>query len=237
MFAPGALLADTLTRPSRYLIVESGLIATLIGGRSERGICVGLQGPGAVIGPDVASAAASGVAMSWRALGSVQAHGVSDAAFAQALHAEPALCSAYIRHLETRLIRSQQIAACNARHSLAARSAHWLLVLRQWLGDVVPVTHAFLATIVGARRAGVGVTLQALQQAGAISQARGIIRILDLKPLRAAACSCPVHAERAPDLLARLPLWQEAGSVSPAERTSKRPRLVKAGQAGYPPTP
>src|SRR4051812_6340932 len=233
-FRPGALITDTSARPGRYFIVERGLVAVVAGGRARRGTCVCVVGRGAVIGPDVRSAAASGVPMAWRALDAVQTQIVPESAFEPALRADPALLAAYARHLEARLIHSHQIAACNANHAVAARSAHWLLVLRQWLGDVLPVTHEFFATILGVRRAGAGVALQALQRAGAIRQGRGRIQVLDPAPLHAAACACPVRADWGADLLAYLQTKPLVGAPLslPADRHLSRSRLVKSRLAG-----
>jgi len=200
-FAVGAIIADSARRQAYNLVVETGLIAVLAGGLAERANCVAVVGRGAVIGPDVGDPANGGLAITYRALCPVQARLVSKQAFEQALHAEPAFCAAYVRHLQARLTARYQIAACQMRHSLAGRCAHWLLELHALFGVVLPVTHACLATILGVRRAGVGVVLQNLQRSGAISQTRGRIQLLDHAAVSAAACVCPVRMNAAADLL------------------------------------
>lgn len=86
---------------------------------------------------------------------------------------------------------AMQIAACNKAHVLAARLARWLLMMRDQLArDEFPLTQDFLARMLGVRRAGVTEAASALQGRKLIRYARGRIRILQPKALRAAACSC-----------------------------------------------
>jgi hypothetical protein len=53
--------------------------------------------------------------------------------------------------------------------------------------DELPLTHDFLATMLGVRRAGVTVTLKLLERQGLIHSRRGVIEITDRKGLVAAA--------------------------------------------------
>ena len=103
-----------------------------------------------------------------------------------------------LQQFQARLNEIQGVAACNARHVLPARCAHWLLRLHAYLGDALPVTHEFLASVLGVRRAGVTVTLQGLQRRGAIRQQRGSIVITDLDQLKQTACSCAIAVKAPP---------------------------------------
>ena len=96
-----------------------------------------------------------------------------------------------LRFIQTLLDLSAQTAACNRLHSIEARCARWLLMARDRLdGDVMPMTHEFLSTMLGVRRAGVTETIGELQRAGLIQKHRGAITILDREGLEAAACEC-----------------------------------------------
>lgn len=95
------------------------------------------------------------------------------------------------RYIETRWAESQQIAACNAVHSGAARLCRWLLQAADCIGsDRVPLTQEYLADMLGVRRTTVTLLAQELQRGGAIRYSRGRITILDRKKLEAGACEC-----------------------------------------------
>ncbi|MBL8552016.1 MAG: Crp/Fnr family transcriptional regulator [Hyphomonadaceae bacterium] len=84
-----------------------------------------------------------------------------------------------------------QTAACNRLHSLEQRCARWLLITDDSVGgDTIPVTHEFLAKLLGAQRAGVTLKLQALEESGLIRCGRGAMDVLDRRALEASACEC-----------------------------------------------
>ena len=56
--------------------------------------------------------------------------------------------------------------------------------------DQFPMTHEFMAMMLGVRRSGVTVTAGALKQAGLIAYANGQMTILDRASLEATACEC-----------------------------------------------
>jgi Mn-dependent DtxR family transcriptional regulator len=56
--------------------------------------------------------------------------------------------------------------------------------------DQFLLTQAFLAQMLGVRRATVGTVAGGLQKAGLIRYSRGVITILDRPGLEAAACEC-----------------------------------------------
>jgi CRP-like cAMP-binding protein len=86
---------------------------------------------------------------------------------------------------------SQQIAACYAAHSSSARLCRRLLQAADSIGcDHMPLTHEYLATMIGARRTTVTLLALELQELGAIKCSRGKIAILDRSALEACACEC-----------------------------------------------
>ncbi len=56
--------------------------------------------------------------------------------------------------------------------------------------DVLPITHDFLAQMLGTGRPTVSVAAGVLQRGGMIEYMRGTIKILDRKKLEDAACEC-----------------------------------------------
>jgi CRP-like cAMP-binding protein len=87
-------------------------------------------------------------------------------------------------------ITSQAI-ACNALHTVEARACRWLLMIHDQAGcDEFPMTHEFLAFMLGVRRQTVTVVAGALQAAGLIGSRRGVIIIRDRARLEEASCEC-----------------------------------------------
>ena len=80
---------------------------------------------------------------------------------------------------------------CNRLHSIAQRCARWLLLTHDRVdSDQFLLTQAFLAHMLGVRRASVGTVAGTLQKAGLIRYSRGLITILDRPGLEAASCEC-----------------------------------------------
>jgi Crp-like helix-turn-helix domain len=84
-----------------------------------------------------------------------------------------------------------QMAACNGLHSVLERCARWLLMTQDRVNrSDFPMTHEFLAAMLGSRRSGVTVAAATLQGAGYIRYAHGHVTISDRAPLEATACEC-----------------------------------------------
>jgi len=86
---------------------------------------------------------------------------------------------------------SAQTAACNRLHSIEQRCARWLLMARaRHTSDVIPMTHEFLSSMLGVRRAGVTETAGELQRSGLVRLQQGKVTIIDRDGLEGAACEC-----------------------------------------------
>jgi CRP-like cAMP-binding protein len=81
--------------------------------------------------------------------------------------------------------------ACNGLHTIQQRCCRWLLMTQDRVGaDVFPLTHEFLAIMLGVRRASVSEVLEPLQDEGLIRSQRGKITVRDREGLEAACCEC-----------------------------------------------
>ena len=89
-----------------------------------------------------------------------------------------------------------QTAACNRLHTLEERCCRWLLTSHDSaLADTFPLTHEFLATMLGTTRSSVSLTAKVLHRAGCIDYIRGVVTIVDRAGLEETACEC--YAETA----------------------------------------
>jgi CRP-like cAMP-binding protein len=111
--------------------------------------------------------------------------------FAQACEPDGPIRRVMFRYYSYFLFQVSQSAACNGLHSIEQRCCRWLLVTQDRVGmDAIPMTHEFLATMLGVRRVSVTLVLRPLQEQGLIRTGRGQITILDRERLEAAACEC-----------------------------------------------
>ena len=88
-------------------------------------------------------------------------------------------------------LQMAQTAACNRLHGVEQRLARWLLMAQDRVDTgVLPITHDFLATMLGTDRPSVSLAAGVLQRNGIIEYNRGSIRILRREELHRAACEC-----------------------------------------------
>ena len=98
----------------------------------------------------------------------------------QVLHETPQLRLLLNQYVLTQGLQIAQIAACNRLHEIEQRLARWLLMGQDRVeSDALPITHEFLALMLGVRRAGVTTALQSLEGLEVIKASRGRIDILD----------------------------------------------------------
>jgi len=136
------------------------------------------------------------------------------ALFHDALERLPSLRPLLLRYTLAHFEQVARTAACNGRHAIEQRLARWLLMSHDRVeGDGFPMTHEFMAMMLGIRRAGVTTAAGVLQRAGMIRYSRGQMEIMDRAGLEASACECYGMARRAMDRLvsdggpAKRPYW------------------------------
>lgn len=128
----------------------------------------------------------------------------------------------YVYYYEQQLVQS---ALANGLYNLHQRLARWLLMCHDRLDtNELPITHDFLALMLGVRRSGVTDNLHILEGAHAISSTRGQVRILSRAKLEEIAGECYGPAEREYERVLRMPL---RGQDLP--HGDYRPPRVKAG--------
>jgi CRP-like cAMP-binding protein len=101
------------------------------------------------------------------------------------------LRQALLRYMHALMAQISQTAACNRFHLAEARLARWLLMTRDRVGcDEFPLTHEFLAHMLGLRRVGITQAANTLRRRKLIGYHRGVVRIRDVQGLEASCCSC-----------------------------------------------
>lgn len=84
-----------------------------------------------------------------------------------------------------------QSAVCNRFHNARQRLARWLLMTADRAGtNQLPLTHEFIAHMVGGPRSAVSEAASELRDSGAIDYRRGVIHIRDGESLKTLACEC-----------------------------------------------
>jgi len=84
-----------------------------------------------------------------------------------------------------------QTAACNRLHNVEQRLARWLLMTQDRVDSgSLPITHDFLATMLGTDRPTVSLAASVLQRKEIIEYTRGAVKIVNRKKLEDSACEC-----------------------------------------------
>jgi CRP-like cAMP-binding protein len=109
--------------------------------------------------------------------------------FQAAVVASPSLQRFLQRYTLALMLQLARTAGCNRVHSVRERSARWLLMTFDCIGErSFPMTHDGLADMLGVRRASVSEAAEGLQADGVLAYRRGWITICDRDGLAAAAC-------------------------------------------------
>lgn len=157
---------------------------------------VGLVGREGVVGATVLL----GVAAS-PSEGLVQGAGsglrMSASSLRSALKQCPRFDTALRAYLFVMITQIAQAAACGRFHRIEARLARWILMTHDRAGKAeFPLTHQFLAHMLGVRRAGVSEAAGALQARKLIYYRRGAMQVLNRRALEAIACPCYEFSNR-----------------------------------------
>ncbi len=106
----------------------------------------------------------------------------------RAMAASPSLHQHLLRFVQAFMVQMGQTALANGSHVIEQRLARWLLMCHDRVdGDELATTHEFLSLMLGVRRAGVTVALQALEERGLIATQRGQVTVLNRAGLEAVA--------------------------------------------------
>jgi len=112
-------------------------------------------------------------------------------ALQKTLESTPHLQMILNRYVAIRGMQVAQTAACNRLHEIKQRLARWLLMTQDRVDSgALPITHDFLATMLGTDRPSVSLAAGVLQKKGLIEYTRGAVKIVNRKKLEDFACEC-----------------------------------------------
>jgi CRP-like cAMP-binding protein len=84
-----------------------------------------------------------------------------------------------------------QTAACNRLHDIQQRLSRWLLMTQDRVGSaLLPITHDFIATMMGTDRSTVSLAASLMQKNGIIDYVRGAVKIVNRRKLEKSSCEC-----------------------------------------------
>jgi len=107
------------------------------------------------------------------------------------LESAPHLRLMLSRYAAIRGMQVAQTAACNRLHDIEQRLARWLLMTQDRVDSgSLPITHDFLATMLGTDRPTVSLAAGVLQKKKLIEYIRGAVKIVNRKKLERSACEC-----------------------------------------------
>jgi CRP-like cAMP-binding protein len=120
--------------------------------------------------------------------------------------------SVMLKYTQAFVAQISQNVACNRIHTMDARCARWLLEVRERIeSDELPLTHEFIAEMLGVRRAGVTEAAGRLREMGLIDYRRGHIHVTDAQRLEATSCECYMVLKEEYDRLLGERLWHGEG--------------------------
>lgn len=188
-FRRNSILEEQSRPPENVGFIESGTVS-LRRNSSEDSIEIalidnrGIVGITSLLGMDGAGHQAIAVTS-----GMMHCIRVSD--LLREMEAQPEIRRHLLCGVQALLIHTSQVALCALSHNLGQRVAGWLCHASDTVGGMeIPVSHEYIAAILGLRRASVTETLIRLERDGLIAKTRGALRVRDAERLKQTACSC-----------------------------------------------
>ena len=108
--------------------------------------------------------------------------------FQRLVESDPDFRHVLLRSVQVKMVHLAEGLISTANQRFVQRLARWLLMYGDRIAsEQLPVTHEYIAVMVGARRTAVTAALHELEGAGLIRSTRGLATILDADSLRALA--------------------------------------------------
>jgi CRP-like cAMP-binding protein len=119
------------------------------------------------------------------------AYSISTENLEKLFRAHPELPVRLSRFVIVNRMQISQTAACNRLHEVVQRLARWLLMTQDCVdAGLIPMTHDFLAVMLGTDRSSVTEAAGMLQRKRVIEYTRGAVRVINRKALEQSSCEC-----------------------------------------------
>jgi CRP-like cAMP-binding protein len=182
-------------KPIKAIYFPSSGFASVVANGAERPIEVGLIGREGMTGlPVVLGDDRNDNEVYMQAPG--KGHCIRTSHLRKAIDKSTSLHRVMLSYVHAFLNQATQTAVANGRSKIEERLARWLLMADDRIdGDELPLTHEFLAMMLGVRRPGVTMAIQALEREGVIAKKRARIVITNRKALEKRANGTYVPAD------------------------------------------
>jgi len=119
------------------------------------------------------------------------AYSISTTHLEKLFNAYPELPVRLSRFVIVNRMQISQTAACNRLHEVVQRLSRWLLMTQDRVDSgMIPMTHDFLAVMLGTDRSSVTEAAGVLQRKRVIEYTRGSVRVINRKGLERTSCEC-----------------------------------------------
>ena len=184
-------LRQQLEKPNRRIddvyFPDIGIASVVAVQRSAQRVEVGLIGCEGMTGTAVVLGGQSSPHATYvQATG--DGHRISTSALRKAMTTSRTLHEVLLKFVQVFMVQTAHTAIANAQAKLDERLARWILMAHDRVrGSTLPLTHEFLALMLGVRRAGVTEALQSLSRQRLIKTGRGEIVVLNRRGIERTA--------------------------------------------------
>lgn len=159
--------------------VDTGLVSVMAENQEDYRVEVGVIGHEGMTGVPLIMGDERGQHSAYLQIGG-SGRRMAAEAFVKAMDRSASLRSLTLKYAHAFMIQTTHTALSNGRARLEERLARWLLMAQDRLGcDSLPLTHEFLALMLGVRRAGVTVALHSFERRNLIATRRGHLTLLN----------------------------------------------------------
>lgn len=171
-----------IERPNRRIesvyFMDAGIASVVAVQADETQVEVGLVGPEGMTGTAVVLGGDQSPHSTYIQVAG-EAQWIKADQLRKAMKASDSLRALLLKYVQTFMVQTTHTAIANARAHIDRRLARWILMAQDRTGSkTLPLTHEFLALMLGVRRPGVTETLQSLKQQKLIDTGRNKITVL-----------------------------------------------------------